>query len=110
MTDSADNGGGRYWNPNWEVDQGKLGDLTRAELLVKDCLTRHAGRNGEAYPSVPRIAKLMKLSDRSVQRALRGLEAHGLTIAQTDKKGGRGRSVHYKLLSHTWKKFQGKGK
>ncbi len=105
----SEQSGGRYWNPNWEVDHGKLGDLTRAELLVKECLARHCGANG-SYPGITRIAKLMKLSERSVQRALRGLEfTHGLITAETDKKGGRGRSVRYRLLSQTWKEYYEKG-
>ena len=106
----SEQSGGRYWNPNWMVDHKKLGDLTRAELLTWECLARHHGANG-SYPGVERIGKLMKLSERSVQRALRGLEfGHGLISAQTDKKGGRGRSVKYKLLSQTWLEYHKKGK
>lgn len=109
MGDSGDNGGGRYWNPNWMVDHGKFADLTRAELLVYQYQARWCNADGECYRGVDRIARDMKLSDRSVQRALRGLVGQGMITALSDSKGGRERTVNYKLLSHTWKKYQGKG-
>jgi len=49
------------------------------------------------FPSVARLAWLLGLSHREVQRKLSRLRQLGVLIPQTPLTGGAGRTVHYKL-------------
>ena len=67
-----------------------------AALIV---LAHHANQSdGCAWPSVSTISKATGMSKRRVQYALRGLEAAALIQPLGSRKGGRGKSVRYRLL------------
>jgi DNA-binding Lrp family transcriptional regulator len=69
--DQAENGETAAQTP---VTQGKLDGLDRRLL---DVLAAHEGRSG-IHPGVPRLAELLGVTVRTVQRHLRGLETTGL--------------------------------
>ena len=79
------------------VDSGGLAAMTEAQAKVYMVLCRHAqARTLRAWPSVARVARLAGLTERSVQKALRGLEQAG-QIA-TRRGGGRSHTSVYDLI------------
>lgn len=66
------------------------------EMAVLTNLALH-GNSGLAYPSVQTIAGHIRASERSVQRALRCLEAAGLIVPVEQSAGGRGKTSLYRL-------------
>ena len=61
-------------------------------------LALHANDAGyRIWPSVDRLAWLMGVSTRKVQRELAGLRAEGVIIPLTPLQRGRGRTVRYQL-------------
>lgn len=69
-----------------------------AEKLVLLALAhRHHTRTGQCNPSVETLALMVKLSERAVQYALRGLEERGLIEPAGSRKGGRAKAVSWCL-------------
>jgi hypothetical protein len=75
-------------------------ELPHAERLVLLALADHADHQGAgARPSVPLLAWKTGYSERQVQRVLDKLEAAGLICPEGDMKGGRGRTVCYRVVT-----------
>ena len=70
-------------------------------------LATWAGETG-AWPSVGTLAQAMGASRRTAQRALRRLEELGLVEALTDKTGGSGNTVRYRLVGPEWAQTEGR--
>ena len=66
------------------------------EVAVLSCLASHANDDGEScFAGIPRIAKLVRRSERTVQRTLDALEAAGwLTVLRGD---GAGNFTRYEI-------------
>src|SRR5260221_2229338 len=72
--------------------------IPQTPKAVLTALAQHAHHNGtHARPSQERIAKMMGLSERSTQRGLAWLEAHGLIVPTAHDSGGRGNAVEYAI-------------
>lgn len=84
-------GGWRFVHAAWRT--GEENNLPPCARLVLLALARHADHDGECFPSVPRLAGLVGLSTRQVQRYLRDLAERGLV----DIERKRGRANHYTL-------------
>lgn len=67
-------------------------DVEGTDLLVLLCLADHAGDDGECWPSVGRIAKRARRSERVVQKAMARLERKGLL--RRDLRPGRSTIYH----------------
>lgn len=82
--------------PTWWLAFEQGPEVTANELLVLLYLLRRGdfadGRN--SHPSVPTIGKACRLSERSVQRALRLLTARGTIAVQVAAGGGRRSTVY----------------
>jgi Helix-turn-helix domain len=77
----------------WQLD-----GLDRNERTVLLALADHAFDDGTSCrPGVPYLAWKTDLSERSVQRALRGLEEKDLIVPTAHREGGRGHVTHYEL-------------
>jgi hypothetical protein len=74
--------------------------LPAVEKAVLLALCRHAHADGtSSFPSVKLLTGEAGYSERSVQRALRELEAKNYIVAEGSKAGGRhGQTVSYKIL------------
>jgi hypothetical protein len=66
----------------------------KADLLVLLVLANHANDTGLAWPSVPRISKHSRLSERAVYYGLRRLVAAGVIQVASQKPG---RSTRYRV-------------
>lgn len=79
----------------WAKVQSAPGVIAKAVLV---CLADYADHEGVAWPSVPVLAKEVQVSQRTIQRTLRALEAEGLieTDVGTRQDGGR-TSNRYRL-------------
>lgn len=77
-------------------------DATEGSLLVLLALGECADRERVARVSVCNLAKWCRLTDRQVQRCLRGLVEAG-EIEQLAKGGGRGNPPSWKILLR-WEK------
>jgi hypothetical protein len=60
-------------------------------------LDHQNGQTGESYPSVDTIALAVGVSDRRIQQGLRHLETIGAIAAITSRKGGRAKSISYRV-------------
>ncbi len=60
----------------WAYDSGLIASLKKSELPVLIALWRHANHQGQAWPSVKRIAAKTGRGVRVVQEALKSLVAH----------------------------------
>lgn len=67
----------------------------RARVLL--VLLLYGGRNGQAYPSVARVAELSRTPERNVRRALVALERSGLIRCVRRSAGGRGQTSRYEV-------------
>lgn len=85
--------------PKAIADSGILANLRRSESLTLLVLVAHTNRRTlESYPSVETIMKLTGLSERTVQRATRGLaDKKVITIVQG---GGQGNTNKYRLTEN----------
>lgn len=88
---------GWFWIENTAVEM--IGDVGPLAFTVYAVLAKHADANRCCYPAVPRIARLLKRSDRAIQKAIHRLREAGL-IAMRRSKGGRGKDAtnRYELL------------
>lgn len=73
-------------------------DLPHRAVAVYTYLYDRANKNGECWPSVPTIAKEIKLSQATVRRAIKDLRKAGLieTEQRYREKGGKS-SLLYKI-------------
>jgi hypothetical protein len=69
---------------NWAIRAAPV--TNKSDLLVLVVLALHADGVGDAFPSVPTIANLSRLSERGVYDALRRLKAAGV-ISATETPG-----------------------
>lgn len=67
-----------------------------SELLVLLALADHANDNGVCWPSIPRLAKRARLSERQTQRVIQKLHAQGY-IEIISKGDGRSHPTVYRL-------------
>lgn len=66
------------------------------EVAILSCLASHANDDGEScFAGVPRIAKLVRRSERTVIRTLDSLEKAGWL--EIERGNGRGSLTHYRL-------------
>ena len=73
-------------------------DLPHRAVSVYVYLDDRANKDGECWPSIPTIAKELKLSQSTVRRALRDLRKAGLIkTEQRYRKKGAKSSLLYKL-------------
>ena len=80
--------------PEWVL----LGGFTDKALRIYGLLALHAsGKARSAYPSLRRLAQLAGCHTRTVQRALRELEAAGAIKATARFSGGRQTSTVYRV-------------
>ena len=72
-------------------------DCSGGDLLALLCLADHVGSDKEmvAWPSIGRIARCCRMTERGAQKAIRRLEAKGLITIE--ERGGRGGSNRYRL-------------
>lgn len=67
-------------------------------LLVLLALADWANDDGDrVFPKMAQIAKRARLCERQARRVLRDLEGDGVLIPKTNKTGGRGNRVEYKI-------------
>jgi Helix-turn-helix domain len=72
-------------------------DVDGTDLIVLLCLADHANDDGDCWPSIPRLAKRARRSDRQVRRVLADLEERGLVVR--DPRPGRSSIYHVLPLS-----------
>ena len=68
-------GTGWFQAPHWIAEGRDHGP--NEKLVLLNLFRRAGGDDGASFPSVPTIAGNLGISDRTVQRALRSLEAKG---------------------------------
>ena len=75
-------------------------DLSHRAVSVYTYLFDRANKNGECWPSIPTIAKDLKISSSTVRRALKDLRKEGLieTEQRYRAKGGNS-SLLFKIKS-----------
>ena len=67
-------------------------DISATEALILLALADHANDEGNCYPSVGRLAKRCKMSDRGVQKIVQRLVERGL-LEVDQQAGKRGANV-----------------
>lgn len=73
-------------------------DLPHRAISVYVYLDERANKDGECWPSIPTIAKELKLSPSTVRRALQDLRKADLVVTvQRRRKNGAKSSLLYKL-------------
>ncbi len=93
---------GRFWIPVWFVNSDLFRTLGLAETRVILTYTRLSNTDGEIFWSIDKIANMVNLSSRSVQRALRRLCSLGLMQRVSRGLGGYKRPTTYRLLFRAW--------
>ena len=69
------------------------GPEDRNQLLVLLALADHADDHGRCWPSISRLARKARMSERTVQRAVRSMQSDGwLTICE--QAGQRGANLY----------------
>lgn len=97
---------GRFWIPVWFVNSDLFRTLGLAEIRVVLAYTRLVNSDGEVYWSIDKIANMVNLSPRSVQRALRRICSLGLMQRVSRGLGGYKRPTTYRLLFRAWLDYQ----
>ncbi|MBQ4564589.1 MAG: helix-turn-helix domain-containing protein [Lachnospiraceae bacterium] len=67
-------------------------ELPHRAVAVYQYLVYRANREGRCWPAVPTIARDMKLSEKTVRRALDDLRKHGLIETEQTYRGNGGKS------------------
>ena len=75
-------------------DEIAASELNATARAVACALATYMDRDGVCWPSVETISRLLRLSRRTVQRAIRTLEAQGFLRVQLG--GGRGKASTYR--------------
>lgn len=78
------------------VDSGAVATLTGAEAKTYLVIAAHASVQYASHPGVARLCEKTGLKRRTIQKAIRGLQAKKLLAIETG--GGRGGTNHYRLL------------
>ena len=76
-------------------DHGYMGELSSTPSSVYTALCRHADRKQECFPSIGKIARKLKISNRQVIRSLKRLEK--LKLIKISKRTGRVHTVNLYL-------------
>ena len=97
---------GQFWIPVWFVNSDLFRTLGLAEIRVVLAYTRLANADGEIYWSINKIANMLNLSSRSVQRALRRVCRLGLLQRVSRGLGGYKRPTTYRLIFRAWLDYQ----
>jgi len=97
---------GRFWIPIWFVNSDLFRILGLAEIRVVLAYTRLANSEGEVYWSIEKIARMVNLSMRSVQRAIRRICSLGLMGKVSPGLGGYKRPTTYRLIFRAWLDYQ----
>jgi hypothetical protein len=72
------------------------------EMMLALALADHADDEGEhVFPSVERLARKTRQSERTVQRLLRKMELDGWLVLVSNADGGRGKTRRYRI-SPAW--------
>jgi hypothetical protein len=93
----------------WEHSRAR-----HAELLVMLALADWSDDAGVSYPSIPKLARKARLTERQTRRALNALEEELAELHRQRSNGGRNRPNHYLITlvenpdKITLKKLQGK--
>lgn len=66
-------------------------------ILLCVALFADANTGRRAYPGVSNLAKMTKVSERTIQRRLRRLEAKEIIVCEASAKGGRGMAAEYRI-------------
>ncbi len=98
--------GGQFWIPVWFVNSDLFRTLGLAEIRVVLAYTRLANSDGEIYWSIDKIASMVNLSPRSVQRAIRRVCSLGLMQRVSRGLGGYKRPTTYRLIFRAWLDYQ----
>jgi predicted transcriptional regulator len=77
----------------WDIDDDEVKD---ARLLTLLSLADHANDEGQCGPSIPRLAKRARVSERQVQRVLQWLIDAGY-VKVIEKGNGRGNVTNYQI-------------
>jgi Helix-turn-helix domain len=94
-------------HPLFEPDNGL--ELTSAELFVIVALERFRWRQGDlVYPSQERIASMLRIGRRTVQRALDALIGDGLIIVRKEARTGQFTGNVYDLAP-LWQRLEAGG-
>lgn len=93
---------GQFWIPVWFINSELFRTLGLAEIRVILAYTRLANSDGEIYWSIDKIATMLNLSSRSVQRALRRVCSLGLMQRVSRGLGGHRRPTTYRLIFRAW--------
>ncbi len=93
---------GQFWIPVWFVNSDLFRTLGLAEIRVVLAYTRLANSDGEIYWSIDKIARMLNLSARSVQRAIRRVCSLGLMQRVSRGLGGYKRPTTYRLIFRAW--------
>lgn len=73
-------------------------DLPHRAIVVYAYLADRANKDGECWPSIPTIAKDLKLSQNTVRRAIQDLRKEGLIETERRyRKHGGDSSLRFKL-------------
>lgn len=77
-------------------------DLNKTDTFTMICLADYADEKGECWPSVPALAKKLRVKDRAAQTALARLEDDGelLIVPDAGAVTQGGRTSRYVLLSY----------
>lgn len=76
-------------------------DMTMAEKMVYICLTRHANKQGQSFPSYRKLAEESRCCKRTVMRAVSKLIEMGLIILQHRyRENGKQTSNLYTIVKH----------
>lgn len=93
---------GRFWIPVWFVNSDLFRTLGLAEIRAVLAYARLANSDGEVYWSIDKIANMLDLSGRSVQRAMRRICSLGLLQKVSAGLGGYKRPTTYRLIFRAW--------
>ena len=67
-------------------------DLPARAVTVYEHLLLRSNEEGQCWPAVPTIARDLKLSEKTVRRALNDLRGHGLIESEQRYRGNGGKS------------------
>ncbi len=79
-------------------------DAEGAEMLVLLALADHASDEGVCYPSMARIARYARITERGAQKAARSLEGKGLLVTERNA-GPKGCNLYRVNMVHPRTEF-----
>lgn len=84
--------------PNW-IKQRPIKEISQGAKLAYAQLCQFAGADGNAFPSIEKLAQEIGVSSRQVDRYIRELVSNNLIEA---KKRGYSKTNTYAFLDHSW--------